>query len=158
MKIEISNGINLASTGHYQMIVKAKGDSSMPNKYDYNSLVTINKGNEKKSILFKFFEEEEMSEYDIEFVVETETLFYRTSNEWGIVDLNNYKLVKQEITFQPGIIERVIVDDEIKVESYTLFGKLIDQKPIDPPSTRIDSEFELVYNSPIWGIQRLKIE
>jgi hypothetical protein len=70
--------------------------------------------------------------------------------------------MKQAITFQPEIIERIqnsiIVDDELEVESYSLYGKLIDVKLIDPPSERVTTRNSLIYTSPVLRKQKLMLE
>ncbi len=58
------------------------------------SLVTILLGDQKLKIRFDWKEEQEIASSDFVFIPESKTVFFRSRNQWGAIDLEN-KMIKR---------------------------------------------------------------
>jgi len=98
MQLEIINCHNNSASGIISIVIEEKIRYETINSYLYSSILGIVNGEEKVLIQFRFVEHEDLYEDDFIYIIETNLLFFRTVNQWGIIDLNN-----NEITYRPSI-------------------------------------------------------
>ena len=95
-------------------------------------------------------------------IPETNKLFFGVKSYWGIIDLKNVKIVRQESCIEFWNFEKhsdsIVVLTELKAESFTLNGETIDNVPIDPPYDSKDFDDRIEFNSPVYGQQTLKLK
>ncbi|SKC79028.1 hypothetical protein [Ohtaekwangia koreensis] len=128
------------------------------------SLATITLDNGKKDLRVKFEWKEDsgIEESDFLYIPETATLFFRSQNQWGAIDIENKTLKRHESSmWEPFIHNRgdyILIEDDLKAESTKLNGDKIDSVPIDPPTESKEFKDWIEYNSPVYGRQVLKIK
>lgn len=102
----------------------------------------------------------DMDESDLLLVPETETLFFRTMNQWGAIDLRTATVVRhEEAMCLPGIYryERaIVIEDELQAEVTDLTGAKFATVPIDPPWDAEEFDDRIEYNSPVYGKRVLR--
>ena len=163
MRINISkiNSLELANS-HFDIEI-----NELKTKFrqgDYTTIILINIHFLQKTIkvVFKLLEDEDISKEQIYLVKESGLMFFMTNNQYGILDLMSLKILEQKQSFTFGFPERlqnsIILDDELSVRSYSINGKFIDEIPIDPPTERTILDGQLIYESPIFGRRKLKID
>lgn len=95
-------------------------------------------------------------------IPETDKLFFGAKSYWGIIDLKNIKIERQESCIEFWNFEKhsdsIVVITELTAESLTLKGETIDNVPIDPPFDSKDFEDRIEFNSPVYGQQTLKLK
>ena len=101
-----------------------------------------------------------MDESDLLLVPETETLFFRTMNQWGAIDLRMAAVVRhEEAMYLPGIYRHqraIVIEDELQAEATDLNGIKFATVPIDPPWDAEEFDDRIEYNSPVYGKQILR--
>jgi len=126
------------------------------------SLATIILDNGKivLRIKFEWKEDSGIEESDFLYIPETATLFFRSKNQWGTIDIKNKTLKRHESSIWEPLLrnkgEYILIEDDLKAESTKLNGDKIDSVPIDPPTTSKEFEGWIEYNSSIFGRQILK--
>lgn len=95
-------------------------------------------------------------------ISETDKLFFGAKSYWGIIDLKNVKIDRQESCMEFWNFERhsdsIVVLTELTAESLTLKGEAIDNVPIDPPYESQDFDDRIEFNSPVYGQKTLKLK
>jgi hypothetical protein len=124
------------------------------------SLVTIQAGNYKAKIRFDWKEDKRIEESDFVYVPESRTIFFRSQNQWGAIDLESKTMKRHEHSLWMPTIERkrdfILIQDDLTAESTRLDGGKIHSVPIDPPTEAKEFDDRIEYNSPIFGRQTLK--
>lgn len=125
--------------------------------------IRITDGANTANIRIKFewiFDREEIREEDFCFVESTGMLFFRSINQFGIIDVVNKCLKEHKEAHWCPFISKyntfVLVEDDLSAKSFTLQGKLIDEVPLDPPYEMQEFEDRLEYTCDIHGHQVLK--
>jgi hypothetical protein len=123
--------------------------------------VTDNQFNYNVSVKFEFKEDySKPAEDDFLFIPETDTLFFRSTHQWGAIDLKNKHLKRHEWALNFPFLYKeenfVLIHDELYAESVTFNGDLIDHVPIDPPYEMEEFEDRIEYKCEIFGHQILK--
>ncbi len=94
-------------------------------------------------------------------ISETDKLFFGARFFWGIIDLKNIKIEKQENCVVFWNFEKhsntIVVISELSAESMNFKGEFIDKVPIDPPFDSKDFDDRIEFNSPVYGQQTLKL-
>ena len=133
-------------------------------EFDRTTLLTIS-GDKVKTIKIRV----DWSNYsltDTDFstllIPETDKLFFGAKSFWGIIDLKNIKINRQESCMEFLSFERhsdcIVAITELTAESLTLQGDTIDNVPIDPPFESKDFADRIEFNSPVYGQQILKLK
>lgn len=134
-------------------------------EFDRTTLLTIITSDKVKTIKIRI-DWSNYSSVEIDFptvlINETDKLFFGAKSFWGIVDLKNIKIDRQESCMEFWCFERhtdcIVVITELTAESLTLQGDTIDNVPIDPPFESKDSADRIEFNSPVYGQQTLKLK
>jgi hypothetical protein len=96
------------------------------------------------------------------FISETNKLFFGASCLWGIINLINWEIERQEHVQDFWSFERVgdtiVVIEELRAESFNLEARTIDKVPIDPPFESKDFDDRIEFDSPVYGKQTLKLK
>jgi hypothetical protein len=123
------------------------------------SLVTVEVANHNLKIRFDWKEGKEITESDFIYIPESNTLFFRSLNQWGAIDLEKKTLRRHEQSYWTPWIERrgnfVLIEDDLSAESTRLNGDKIHSVPIDPPTEAKEFEDRIEFNSPVFGRQVL---
>lgn len=94
-------------------------------------------------------------------VPETDMLFIGARFFWGLIDLKNAKLIRQEGCAQFWNFERyndvIVITTELEVHALNLNGDAIDTIPIDPPFERKIYTDKIDFDSPVYGRQTLNL-
>ncbi len=94
-------------------------------------------------------------------ISETDKLFFGARFFWGIIDLKQIKIEKQENCVVFWAFEKhfntIVVISELSAESMDLKGEFIDKVPIDPPFDSKNYDDRIEFNSPVFGQQTLKL-
>lgn len=102
----------------------------------------------------------ELDESDFLFIAETNMLFFRSTYQWVVIDMENKILKRREHAFYLPFISKennfVLIHDELYAESTKYNGDKIDNVPIDPPYEMQEYEDRIEYTSIIFGHQILK--
>jgi hypothetical protein len=103
----------------------------------------------------------DLDESDFLLIPETETLFFRTLYQWGVVDVRRAELVRHEKAMYRPYIGRsgssVVIQDELQAESTDLFGRHVHSVPIDPPWDAVEYDDRIEYDCPVYGRQVLRL-
>jgi hypothetical protein len=103
----------------------------------------------------------DLDESDFLLIPETETLFFRTLYQWGVVDLRRVAIVRHEKAMFKPFMSRyassVVIEDELQAESTDLSGRHFHAVPIDPPSESVEYDDRIEYDSPVYGKQVLRL-
>ncbi len=96
-------------------------------------------------------------------IPETGKLFFGTRFMWGIINLENLEVERQEHSAETfWMFERhldtIVVIEELSAESLSLNGTPIHKVPIDPPFESEDFENRIEFDSPVYGKQTLKLK
>lgn len=122
--------------------------------------ITLDRGKKDLRIKFEWKKDSGIEESDFLYIPETATLFFRSQNQWGAIDIKNKTLKRHESSmWEPFIHNKgnyILIEDDLKAESTKLNGDKIDSVPIDPPTTSKEFEGWIEYNSPVFGRQILK--
>lgn len=159
LRIEINNYNKNLDTG-FDVLVNQKIDQL--EKVTNCSLATIKLDNGQRDLIIKFEWKEdcEINASDFLFIPETDTLFFRSQNQWGAIDIKNKILKRHESSmWEPFIYKKadyILIEDDIKAESTKFNGDKIHSVPIDPPTDSKEFEDRIEYNSPVFGRQILK--
>lgn len=128
------------------------------------SIVTVRLENPRNSLKIKFAWKENdsgINHDDFLFVPETNTLFFKSTHQWGAIDLTGKLLRRHESASWDPFIEKkgtvVLIVDDLTAESTELNGDKIDSVPIDPPTESIEFDDRIEFNSPVFGKQVLKL-
>ncbi len=124
-------------------------------------IVTATFGQSNIKIRFDWKEDNnEITAQDFLYIPETNTLFFKSQNQWGAIDLNAKTLKRHENSQWSPWIERkgnfILIEDDLKAESTTLRAETIHSVPIDPPTESKEFDDRIEYNSPVFGHQVLK--
>ena len=94
------------------------------------------------------------------YISETNVIFFRSSDQWGVINLVENELLIHISAPSGPIIWRsgdvLIVEDDLTAWSCDLHGRLIHKVPIDPPSEATEFIDHIEYNSPVFGKQLLR--
>ena len=116
MDYQIFNKVEKFIEDNVSIIVDEKFVHTNEEKFGSISLLKVNLIESVVDVFFRFYKKEELSEFNIMIISESNTLFFRTANQWGVIDLMNENIFLHKATFQPVVIERVqnsiIIDDE----------------------------------------------
>jgi hypothetical protein len=103
----------------------------------------------------------DLDESDFLLIPETETIFFRTLYQWGVVDVRRAELVRHEKAMYKPFIGRfgnsVVIQDELQAESADLCGRHVHSVPIDPPWDAVEYEDRIEYDCPVYGRQVLRL-
>ncbi|HMQ76876.1 MAG TPA: hypothetical protein PKE21_06650 [Flavobacteriales bacterium] len=103
----------------------------------------------------------DLDESDFLLIPETETVFFRTFYQWGVIDVRRATLVRHEKAMYRPFISRhgssVIIEDELQAESTDLAGMHVHAVPIDPPWDAVEYDDRIEYVSPVYGKQTLRL-
>ncbi|MFL5766000.1 MAG: hypothetical protein ACJ77K_18795 [Bacteroidia bacterium] len=132
-------------------------------EFDRTTLLTITDNNGKKIKIRVDWSN--YSSTDTAFptliISETDKLFFGAKSYWGIIDLKEVKIDRQESCTEFWNFEKhsdsIVVIAELTAESLTLKGETIDNVPIDPPFDSKIFEDRIEFNSPVYGQQTLKL-
>jgi hypothetical protein len=95
-------------------------------------------------------------------VPETDNLFFGARFFWGIIDLKNSKVFRQESCLQFWNFIRykdaIVVTTELEALALSLNGNTIDKVPIDPPFESKIFEDKIEFDSPVFGRQTLHLK
>jgi hypothetical protein len=158
IKIDIGNFDERLAPTDFDLLCLEKIDNI--DKVTNYSLVTIEAGNYKTKIRFDWKEDKGIKESDFLYVPEARTIFFRSQNQWGAIDLESKTMKRHESSLWMPTIERkrdfILVQDDLTAESTRLNGERIHSVPIDPPTEAKEFEDRIEYNSPIFARQILK--
>ncbi|MBI3220749.1 MAG: hypothetical protein HYZ44_14640 [Bacteroidetes bacterium] len=159
IKIIVENFDRGVVPADFDLLCLEKGEDV--NNIYYHSLVTVElTGNYKVKIRFDWKEDEKIKNSDFVYKQESSTLFFRSQNQWGAIDLRLKKLNRHERSHWTPTVTRkgdfVLIEDDLMAESTQLNGDKIHSVPIDPPTEATEYEDRIEYNSPIFGRQVLK--
>lgn len=158
IKMDITNFDTGSAPTEFDLICLEKIDHT--DKVTNYSLVTIQWGDQKLKIRFDWKEEQEITSSDFVFMPESKTVFFRSRNQWGAIDLENKMIKRHEHSMWMPAIERkgnfVLIQDDLTAESTRLNGDKIHAVPIDPPIDCREFDDRIEYDSPIFGHQVLK--
>jgi len=134
------------------------------NQFDRTSIISIvDKSNSKMEIRVDWCN---LSNTDTEFstllIPETNKLFFGARFIWGIINLENMTIDRQEYchaTFWmfERHIDAIVVIEELSAKSLTLEGKSIHEVPIDPPFESENYDNRIEFDSPVYGKQTLNL-
>lgn len=137
--------------------------SSTLNKLDKTSIFEIynSESENLESIIRYDWSQNSFEEANYLYVPETDFLFFGAGGSWGIVDLNNLKLIRLEEVTLFWHFERhnntIVTIEELSAESIDLNGKTIDQVNIDPPFETMVFEDRIEFKCIVYGKQVLKL-
>jgi len=118
----------------------------------------------RHSVLLKFESAErlELKEQDFLYIPQTNLFFFRTDNQWGVIDPSANRLVRHEHSLWIPMIRLldgvVIVEDDLKAESCDLSGQKIHEVPVDPPWDATEYDDRIEYDSPVMGKHILRLK
>ncbi len=94
-------------------------------------------------------------------ISETSNLFFGARFFWGIIDLKNLRVVRQDNCMAFWNFERlantIIVITELEALALNLEGEVFHNVPIDPPFEYTSFEDRIEFSSSIFGKQILKL-
>jgi hypothetical protein len=103
----------------------------------------------------------DLDESDFLLISETETLFFRTLYQWGVIDVRSVAIVRHEkAMFRPFLsryASSVVIEDELQAESTDFSGRHFHAVPIDPPWESVEYDDRIEYDSPVYGKQVLRL-
>jgi hypothetical protein len=95
-------------------------------------------------------------------IPQTSKLFFGARFFWGVIDLQNPKVDRQEICAEFWNFERhadtIVVITELEAFALNLNGVTIDNVPIDPPFDTKNFDDRIEFESPVYGRQTLKLK
>lgn len=145
---------------HFDLLVIEKIDHI--DRVKACSLVTIGLEGCNLIIKFEWKEDSGIEEADFLYISETSTLFFRSENQWGAIDIKKKILKRHENSRWFPLIEKrdeyVLIEDDLRAESTRLNGDKIHSVSIDPPTEAKEFEDRIEYNSPVFGKQVLKVK
>lgn len=112
-------------------------------------------------IKFEWLEYEvALDEADFLFINETNLLFFRSTYQWGVIDIQNKSLVRHEEAYYEPFISKedkfILIYDEMEVQSTRYNGETIDKVPVDLPYDEKALDGRIEFTSGIFGYQVLK--
>ena len=132
--------------------------------FDRTTFLTItNSQNKKIKIRFDWCN---YSTTDLGFtsllISETNKLFFGARFFWGVIDLQNLKVDRQQHCAAFWSFTRhsetIVVTTELEALALDLIGATINSVPIDPPFDSKDFDDRIEFNSPVYGRQILKLK
>lgn len=158
--MEIKNFNHITASDNFDII--HHGKTYLNEKNTQSSELTFENNGNKTRIKFELTKGNEIDESDFLFVPETNVLFYRGNIEWCAFDLTKKCIVRNESATQLPFIERrnniVLIYDDLYAECTDLYGKKIDNVPIDPPTETVEYEDRIEFDSPVFGKQVLRLK
>lgn len=123
------------------------------------SVVTLTGRQWEIKIRFDWKDDSEINESDFLFVPETNVIFFKTHNQWGVIDITTKTLKRHENACWSLYIEinesYIYIQDDLIAETTKLNGDKIHSVPIDPPTESKDFDDRIEFNSPVMGRQVL---
>lgn len=134
-------------------------ESSGP--FNYDCVVRIEQADKSMLLRLESPDKFVVLPTDFTYAPETETLFFRSNDQWGAIDLKTKRLVGHHSAPWIPMIRRygdvMIIEDDLRAWSCDLKGNLIDKVPIDPPTDAVEFADRIEYNSPVYGNQTLRL-
>lgn len=125
-----------------------------------STLVTLTGNEWRICIRFDWKNDTKITESDFLHIPETNVIFFKSVNQWGVIDLSSKTLKRQEYSTWSPYIERkdgyVYIQDDLNAETTQLNGDRIDAVPIDPPTEMSEFEDRFEFDSPTFGHQVLR--
>jgi hypothetical protein len=141
------------------------GKEGIENQFDRTTIINVTDNNGSvKTVRIDWCN---LSSYNSEFttllIPETGKLFFGTRFMWGIINLENLEVERQEHSAETfWMFERhldtIVVIEELSAKSLSLNGTQIHKVPIDPPFESEDFENRIEFDSPVYGKQTLKLK
>jgi len=164
IEIKIDNNVDNLVESHIDLICTEKIDRLKTIVgQSLVEITLIDKGIYKTLIAkFEWKEENLLNVSDFHFVPESDMLFFRSTNQWGVIDIAQKRLIRHESSLWSPLIERkngyILIIDDLNAESTQLDGRRIDHVPIDPPTESNEFDDRIEFMSPVYGLQILKIK